>query len=53
MTEVYVWVGKGWYAPRQENGEIRYYWCGDNKNVMPETYTMGLGAPYWYDTCPC
>jgi hypothetical protein len=50
--EVYHWMGAGWYAPRQEHGDIVYYWCGDNRNREPDTYPMGLGTPEWFDEQP-
>jgi hypothetical protein len=52
MNMVIMWQGAGWYAPRQEYGEIRYYWCGDDATQEPNTYPMGLGAPEWFDAAP-
>ena len=49
---IYHWIGAGWYAPRQENGAVWYYWCGDNKAQEPNTYPMGLGTPEWMDEQP-
>lgn len=50
MNTVIVWMGAGWYAPRQESGEVRLYWCGGDRNQEPDTYTMGLGSPEWMES---
>lgn len=52
MDMIIMWKGAGWYAPRQESGEVRYYWCGGDRNQEPETYSMGLGTPEWIDALP-
>ncbi len=52
MNEATRWQGAGWYAPRQENGEVRYFWCGDDRTQEPDTYSIGLGAPEWCDEMP-
>ena len=46
------WQGAGWYAPRQESGVTVYYFCGDDPRQEPDTYSLGLGTPDWFDTIP-
>jgi hypothetical protein len=52
MNSEIMWQGAGWYAPRQERGVVRYFFCGDNRAAEPNTYGMGLGTPEWFDAPP-
>lgn len=52
MNATIMWQGAGWYAPRRENDEVRYYFCGDDPSQEPNTYPMGLGAPMWFSAAP-
>ena len=52
MATYIVWIGAGWYAPRQESGEVRYYFCGENPSQEPNTYPMGLGTAEWFSAVP-
>ena len=52
MKDVWMWQGKGWYAPRQEGGAVWYYWCGGDEKTEPNTYSMGLGTPTWRNVPP-
>ncbi len=46
------WEGPGWYASRQESGCIATWQVGTNPDERPETYTMGLGTPFWMEEKP-
>ena len=46
------WQGAGWYAPCQERGAVVFYFCGDDPRQEPDTYTLGLGTPEWFDAIP-
>lgn len=56
LSEFWVWCRPGWYACRQErthrNDHIVWYYVGNNPDVVPETYYMGLGTPEWFDGVP-
>jgi hypothetical protein len=52
MDSIIMWVGSGWYAPRQEGGAVWYYRCGDTSEQEPDTYPFGLGTPEWFDEPP-
>lgn len=52
MDTIIMWIGAGWYAPRQEGGAVWYYVCGEDCNHEPDTYSRGLGTPTWYDEPP-
>lgn len=47
MDTIIMWIGAGWYAPRQEGGAVWWYWCGGDRTEEPNTYPMGLGTPEW------
>lgn len=48
-TQVTYWEGPGWYAGRQEGDVVKDYHVGSDRDEQPDTYTMGLGTPQWYD----
>lgn len=51
-TYHYEWTGPGWYAGRAVENHATYYWCGNDRSVEPNTYSMGLGTPEWLDERP-
>ena len=54
MGDVMEWTGAGWYAPRQEgrgdNQATHYYNVGCDCDDEPDTYSMNLGSPSWYES---
>ena len=50
------WDGPGWYAGKSHysDGEwwVAEYEVGDDPDDEPDTYTLGLGTPVWYDEEP-
>ena len=51
VVEIF-WQGAGWYAPCAGGGDLRFYLCGDDPQVEPDTYTKGLGMPDWFENPP-
>lgn len=55
VPSLFHWRGKGWYAPRQENGVVYVYFVSgerDNGEVGQMARAEFLGTPTWYDEPP-